>query len=274
MCQPGRPGPQGLSHAGSPGFALFQRAKSAAAFFDNESEQKNEVSLELDDDFYDGGLSAPTTSTPTIQGTVYVGLSKLGLKEKSAGKCARNYERMAKPLDRKMAKLAGGRRVHGLVQGRACRLLHDGDLWTSERVQERLSQALTPGTPPMAGAAFVEGFLAGAGTVLLHDHELLGVVDGWLASLTTDAFGDIVALLRRTFGSFEPAERRQLMRVAMGADTIRPSGFGDDVDPRRAADVLVTVRAMLGLPEGEPVEGEPVEGERVEPADMSGGDGP
>ena len=28
MCQPGRPGPQGLSHDGSPGFERFQRAKS------------------------------------------------------------------------------------------------------------------------------------------------------------------------------------------------------------------------------------------------------
>jgi hypothetical protein len=161
-----------------------------------------------------------------------------------------------------LAKLARGRRVHGLVQGRACRLLHDSDLWTSERVQERLSQALTPGTPPTSGAAFVEGFLAGAGTVLLHDSELLGVVDGWLASLTTEAFDGVVALLRRTFGSFEPAERRQLMRVAMGAATIRTSGFGGDVDPERAAAVLVTVRAMLGLAEsgsGEPA-GVPGEG--------------
>ena len=28
MCQPGRPGPQGLSQAGSPGLAHFHRAKS------------------------------------------------------------------------------------------------------------------------------------------------------------------------------------------------------------------------------------------------------
>ncbi|MDX2379916.1 MAG: DUF5682 family protein, partial [Acidimicrobiia bacterium] len=147
-----------------------------------------------------------------------------------------------------LAALTGGRRVHGLVQGRACRLLHDGNLWPAARVEARLSQALTPGTPPTAGAAFVEGFLAGAGTVLLHDRELLGVVDGWLASLTPDAFADVVALLRRTFGSFEPAERRQLMRLAMGAAVVRSSGFGDDVDPDRAAAALVTVRAMLGLP--------------------------
>jgi hypothetical protein len=153
-----------------------------------------------------------------------------------------------------LAKLATARRVHGLVQGRACRLLHDGDVWTTERVQARLSQALTPGTPPPTGAAFVEGFLAGAGTVLLHDGDLLGVVDGWLASLTPEAFDDVVVLLRRTFGSFEPAERRQLMRVAMGAATTRTSGFGDDIDAERAAAVLATVRAMLGLPERDPAD--------------------
>ena len=33
MCQPGRPGPQGLGHEGSPGLAPFHRAKSAALRF-------------------------------------------------------------------------------------------------------------------------------------------------------------------------------------------------------------------------------------------------
>jgi hypothetical protein len=33
----------------------------------------------------------------------------------------------------------------------------------------------------------------------------------------------------------------------MGAATTHTSGFGDDVDARRAEAVLVTVRAMLGL---------------------------
>ena len=33
MCQPGRPGPQGLSHAGSPGLAPFHRAKSPGLRF-------------------------------------------------------------------------------------------------------------------------------------------------------------------------------------------------------------------------------------------------
>ncbi len=33
MCQPGRPGPHGLSHAGSPGLAAFQSAKSSGLRF-------------------------------------------------------------------------------------------------------------------------------------------------------------------------------------------------------------------------------------------------
>ena len=32
MCQPGRPGPQGLSHSGSPGFDGFQSTKSRGSF--------------------------------------------------------------------------------------------------------------------------------------------------------------------------------------------------------------------------------------------------
>src|ERR1700712_2666060 len=33
ICHPGRPSPQGLGQAGSPGLAAFQRAKSLAVFF-------------------------------------------------------------------------------------------------------------------------------------------------------------------------------------------------------------------------------------------------
>ena len=33
MCQPGRPGPHGLGHAGSPGLAAFQSAKSSGSRF-------------------------------------------------------------------------------------------------------------------------------------------------------------------------------------------------------------------------------------------------
>ena len=137
---------------------------------------------------------------------------------------------------------------HGLICGRATRLLHDAGTWDTEHVERRLSQALSAGTPPNVGASFVEGFLAGSGTVLVHDADLLGAVDRWLSSLTIDSFDIVVALLRRTFGAFEPAERRQIMTLLIGGSMSRPSGFGADVDAGRAHDVLVTVRHLLGIP--------------------------
>ncbi len=148
-----------------------------------------------------------------------------------------------------LRQLAVQPRGHGLVQGRATRLLHDAGEWASVDVERRLSRALSPGTPPATGARFVEGFLAGAGAVLVHDRELLAVVDRWLSSLTPDAFEAVVALLRRTFGGFEPAERRQIMALLVGVPADRPGGFGAGVDEARAALALATVRHMLGLAE-------------------------
>ena len=50
-----------------------------------------------------------------------------------------------------LERVAAGRRVHGLVQGRATRLLHDGGSWPAARVEARLGRALTPGTPAADG---------------------------------------------------------------------------------------------------------------------------
>jgi hypothetical protein len=161
---------------------------------------------------------------------------------------------------------------HGLVSGRAMRLLHDSGTWSASAVERRLSQALSGGTPPAVGAAFVEGFLAGSGTVLVHDTELLGVVDRWLSSLAIESFDAVIALLRRTFGAFEPAERRQIMSLLLGGSIGRASGFGADVDPERAAAVLDTVRHMLGLaintesPTVDPADASPAPGRAVDGA--------
>ena len=53
MCQPGRPFPQGLGHAGSPGLLAFQRAKSVLLLFsinlsaDTLSSPRQEKSVHL-----------------------------------------------------------------------------------------------------------------------------------------------------------------------------------------------------------------------------------
>jgi hypothetical protein len=146
-----------------------------------------------------------------------------------------------------LEQLAEHRRVHGLVQGRATRLLHDAGRWSPPEVEARLGRALTSGTPAAAGAAFVEGFLAGSGTVLLHDAHLLAAVDAWMASLPTESFDAVVPLLRRTFGAFEPAERRQLGGLVSMGQVARAAPMGDDLDEARAVAGLDTVRLMLGL---------------------------
>ena len=153
-----------------------------------------------------------------------------------------------------LGQLADGR-AHGLVQGRATRLLHDAGDWSGHAVEHRLGRALSSGTPPAVGAAFVEGFLAGSGTVLLHDADLRDLVDRWLSSLAPDVFTDVIPLLRRTFGAFEPAERRQLGRLLAGEAREAPVGFGPDIDPARAEAALRTVRLAFGLPVG-PAPGE------------------
>jgi hypothetical protein len=137
--------------------------------------------------------------------------------------------------------------VHGLVQGRATRLLHDGGSWNRARVGGRLSRVLSVGTAPAIGASFVEGFLAGSGTVLVHDRELLDLIDTWVSALAPDAFLSTAPLLRRTFGAFEPAERRQLGLLLADEATAAPSGFGPDLHPERAAAALITVRHLLGV---------------------------
>jgi hypothetical protein len=137
--------------------------------------------------------------------------------------------------------------VHGLVQGRATRLLHDGGAWNRAQVGHRVSRALSVGTPPAVGASFVEGFVAGSGTVLVHDRELLDVIDAWVSSLAPDSFVATVPLLRRTFGAFEPAERRQLGMLLDDQLPVTATGFGAGIDDERAAAALVTVRQLLGV---------------------------
>lgn len=153
-----------------------------------------------------------------------------------------------------LAIVAGRDTGPGLVAGRATRLVHDAGWWDAAAVERRLARALSIGTPAIAGAAFVEGFLAGSGTVLLHDRALLDLLDGWMATLPADTFTDLVPLLRRTFGAFASAERRQIGQLVAGRDDRERAGAGWDLDPERVALAFATMGALLGTnaPEGVP----------------------
>ena len=149
-----------------------------------------------------------------------------------------------------LARLADRPDVHGLLVGRLVRLLLDGGELDPAAAGLRLSRALSVGTTAAAKAAWVEGFLSGGGALLVHDRELLALLDEWVAALDGPTFTDVLPLLRRTFGGFAPAERRNL-----GAELRAPSGSAPatggaaaDVDPELADPTLPVLRVLLGLP--------------------------
>jgi hypothetical protein len=144
-----------------------------------------------------------------------------------------------------------------LVSGRLTRLLLDAGRLATDDVAIRMSRELSAAAPAAAAASWAEGFLAGSGLLLLHDDKLLGLADGWLAGLNADAFAAVLPALRRTFGEFEPPERR-----ALGDKAARLDGTGagggqtsavppdEDLDEDRAAIAVRAVAAILGLPAG------------------------
>ncbi len=156
------------------------------------------------------------------------------------------------PWRETLAKV-GDADVHGLVAGRAWRLLLDTGA-EPEEAATRLALALSPGADPAAASAWLEGFLTGSGLVLVHDARLLGIVDQWVCSLPRETFERVCPIGRRTFATFEAPERRQigerLKRGGLEGDGVgqRPSKAraGDGYNAERGALVEPVLRLILG----------------------------
>jgi hypothetical protein len=124
----------------------------------------------------------------------------------------------------------------------------DAGTLPGDQAARRFSLALSSGTDTAQAAAWIEGFLSGGGLVLVHDEALLGVLDGWVAAVDGDAFTNSLPVLRRTFATFAPAERRQIgERVRQGARATAVADLGDDLDHERAAQVLPLLAEILGV---------------------------
>ncbi len=164
---------------------------------------------------------------------------------------------MNNPTDRAawheaLTRLAGAERVHGLIAGRASRILADNGIADAAETARRMNLAVSPAADPGQAASWVEGFLKGGGDVLLHDEALFGIFDGWLASLPEASFPTILPLLRRTFATFESPLRRNLGELARdrsvdtaGSDLVLDLDPG--IDPERAAAAVPIVALLLGL---------------------------
>ncbi|MEV6676049.1 DUF5682 family protein [Streptomyces erythrochromogenes] len=159
--------------------------------------------------------------------------------------------------------LAGRDTVPGVIRGRAARLLLDDGRLQAEETARLMGLALSPAAPPADAAGWIEGFAGGSsggGTLLVHDDRLLGLIDSWLTGVPERAFTDVLPLLRRTFGAYEPGVKRTLGELvrrgpAASAGAARatgpaPEGFAPDLDPERADAVTELVRMLLASPDG------------------------
>ena len=151
--------------------------------------------------------------------------------------------------DRWWATLAGlvdRSDLHGLLLGRIVRLLVDAERLGDAAV--RVERALSHGVSAAAKAAWVDGFFADGALLLIHDRVLRELLDSWVAELDETEFVDLLPLVRRTFATFTPAERRSIAeQVARRTDTgqsVRPAA--EEIDPVRAGLALRTVDLILG----------------------------
>jgi Family of unknown function (DUF5682) len=145
-----------------------------------------------------------------------------------------------------LASLTEQASLHGLVAGRACRLLVDARAVPAEEATRWMSLALSGGSQPATAAAWVEGFLRQSGVILLHDDTLFGVLDDWVDGLAPGAFEAVLPLLRRTVSTFSAPERRALGERAKGTAERRTTHRAG-LDPERADSVVPILAKILGV---------------------------
>jgi len=150
-----------------------------------------------------------------------------------------------------LAHLADSPNLHGLVAGRATRMLLDAHRFSPDEAATHTSLALSKSVDPARAAAWIDGFLRGSGTLLLHDETLFGVLDQWLTALVDDTFTQLLPLLRRTFSTFPKPERRAMGErvkrglTARGAKSVLRIA-DEDFNAERADLVLPLLRQILG----------------------------
>lgn len=143
--------------------------------------------------------------------------------------------------------LADQQNVPGLIAGRACRILFDVGDFDAPETARRMRLALSTASDPAQAGGWIEGFLEGSGLLLLHDEALWQVLDDWVTALPAEAFKAVLPLLRRTFATFTPAERRQIGEHVRRGTHVAALAVDGDLDPFRADLALPLVALMLGL---------------------------
>ncbi len=115
-----------------------------------------------------------------------------------------------------MQRISKGAVAHPLIKGYALRLMLSRSAELDHTFRRQLNYELSSLTDPFYPAHFLEGFLYGGGWLLIHRPVLYEVIDGWLQQLDEEAFHTFLPILRRTFSTFSPAEKKVLMQLISG----------------------------------------------------------
>lgn len=150
-----------------------------------------------------------------------------------------------------LARLTDSDNIHGLLAGRGYRLQLNADKINPQAAATAFAFALSQAEEPQHAADWIEGLLDGAGLMLIHDDRIWSVLDVYLCQLNEARFELLLPLLRRTFASFELAERQNLLQKAaaeavVGASLVAESEDGV-FDRDLAGQSLPLVGRILGL---------------------------
>jgi methyltransferase-like protein len=158
-------------------------------------------------------------------------------------------EEMTSPWQQTLKVMAANQSTTPVLSGYATRLLSDFKVLQGEELVKAFHFRMSSANTPDASAAWLEGFLKGSGSLLLVDHDLWTLVNQWVDQLDAASFTQVLPLLRRTFSSFTPPERRKLGEkvksggAASGIRMIRET----DLDTERAQQGIPIVLQLLGL---------------------------
>ena len=76
---------------------------------------------------------------------------------------------------------------------------------------------------------------------------MFGLLDSWLTDLSSEHFGQILPLLRRSTSAFSEGERRQIAYRVRSGRRSALQAQSDELDLARAAMVEPVVRHILGI---------------------------
>lgn len=131
----------------------------------------------------------------------------------------------------------------GFLAGRLQRHAGDQKLVSELEQEQAFARTLSPGNSHAWVAAWVQGFLGESGLALIYSDELFRTLDTWITGLDPIAFDQNLPLLRRSFGSFPKAERRQIGRRVVAGST----GTKDvQLDPERLRQVDSAIDELFG----------------------------